>query len=433
MLFRSILDSKNLASILSDYSNNYEYTSDGIFRRIIPTRCPTCNSMMVHNGYNNYTKKGLGIVKIGRYICSICKTPLEEERAFWEKLKDDIKDWSKSFYQILRTNNVSYYGISDLMSMIYPKSKDTIFREHQFDMDMLTITPPPRSSTFQVISYDEQFPKKGRTQQFRLTIFDFNSRTPIADEIFSTINANIVLDFFERNVDSTIPTFLVTDLKPKFVDCIRGFFGKNLIHQYCLLHLNKRITNDFPKESTIEQLLNEYLLLGIFYDRDEEITSLRSLLLEEKQMKGKRGYSDWLKCARSAFYDYVHELKLQRRRINTKMPMRTYSEAKLHFEKLMDNYENFDKAIKKRLKMISKHWDKFTAFYHYDNVPCTNNLIENYFSITLKNQQKKQLRTERGIVNQLKLGGWKKSGGIKYQGKTIFEILSNLRLFLKPG
>ena len=55
------------------------------------------------------------------------------------------------------------------MSMIYPKSKDTIFREHQFDMDMLTITPPPRSSTFQVISYDEQFPKKGRTQQFRLT------------------------------------------------------------------------------------------------------------------------------------------------------------------------------------------------------------------------------------------------------------------------
>ena len=104
-----------------------------------------------------------------------------------------------------------------------------------------------------------------------------------------------------------------------------------------------------------------------------------------------------------------------------------------HFEKLLDNYNNFNEAIQKRLTMIAKHWDQFTAFYHYNNVPCTNNLIENYFSITLKTQQKKQLRSDRGIDNQLKLGGWKKSGGMRYTGPTLIEILMRLRPFLKPG
>jgi len=33
------------------------------------------------------------------------------------------------------------------------------------------------------------------------------------------------------------------------------FFGENLIHQLYLMHLNKRIVQDFPRKPTIEQLM----------------------------------------------------------------------------------------------------------------------------------------------------------------------------------
>src|SRR5450756_2947547 len=73
--------------VFGSFDNNYEYTAEGIFRRKAPPFCPRCSSPMVHNGYNIYTKKGLGDIKIGRYKCSNCNCTPEENRSFWEGLK----------------------------------------------------------------------------------------------------------------------------------------------------------------------------------------------------------------------------------------------------------------------------------------------------------------------------------------------------------
>src|SRR5665647_1119853 len=61
-----------LLEVFGSFYNNYEYTTEGIFRRKVPPFCPRCSSPMVHNGYNIYTKKGLRDIKIGRYKCSNC-------------------------------------------------------------------------------------------------------------------------------------------------------------------------------------------------------------------------------------------------------------------------------------------------------------------------------------------------------------------------
>src|SRR5665647_881635 len=52
-----------LLEVFGSFDNNYEYTAEGIFRRKSPPFCPRCSSPMVHNGYNIYTKKGLGTSK----------------------------------------------------------------------------------------------------------------------------------------------------------------------------------------------------------------------------------------------------------------------------------------------------------------------------------------------------------------------------------
>ncbi len=69
-------------------------------------------------------------------------------------------------------------------------------------------------------------------------------------------------------------TFVVTDFYSSYRSVFGKFFGKNLIHQLCLMHLNKLIVGDFPKHGTIKQELMKYCMLNIFYDRDAEVEKL---------------------------------------------------------------------------------------------------------------------------------------------------------------
>lgn len=40
-----------LIDVLGQFSNDYEYTTRGIFEKNTPL-CPFCNNPMIHNGYN---------------------------------------------------------------------------------------------------------------------------------------------------------------------------------------------------------------------------------------------------------------------------------------------------------------------------------------------------------------------------------------------
>ena len=115
-----------LLSIFGEHSNEFEYTADGIFRRTVPLPCPKCENQGNHNGYNIYYKKGLGRVKMGRYICPICEEPYEEDRNFWIELKKEFFSTMETLYMRLRSNHVSYEGSADIIKTIFPRGKDTI-------------------------------------------------------------------------------------------------------------------------------------------------------------------------------------------------------------------------------------------------------------------------------------------------------------------
>lgn len=80
-------------------------------------------------------------------------------------------------------------------------------------------------------------------------------------------------------------------------------FGDKATHQLCLLHLNKLIVNDFPKNTTIEQEMTKYELLNIFYNREFEIEFLLRAADEEQSVKTaeKGNYKRWLREVKPAF------------------------------------------------------------------------------------------------------------------------------------
>ena len=422
---------EELLSVFGEYGADFEYTTGGIFRRVVPPFCPGCGAQMTYNGYNTYTKKGLGSVKVGRYLCPSCRRSLEEDRGFWEDLKEDFFSVMGQIYQRLRVHHVSYQGISWILELIFPRGKDTIYRAFNSAVDSTIL---PHMEDVQIIHYDEQHPRKGRNQKYRLTLLNGSGRV-IAEELLNKKDPDTIKEFLGRHLDPGKLTFIVTDLYPSYPEVFKEFFGKNLIHQLCLLHLNKRIVQDFPKKPSIEELHTMYRLLNIFYNREQELEFLRAMMEKERELKqgDEEDYKAWLTKARGVFRLFVHELELKRRREKRNLEQRPYPEAVEIFNGLMDEIESFDKKVGKRLRKIERNWDRFTAFYFMEGAPATNNLVENYYSTSLKTHRKRQFRTNAGIENQMKLSRMKRAGMLEGCERTLLEVFSMCRPFLAPG
>jgi len=276
-------------------------------------------------------------------------------------------------------------------------------------------------------------PNRAETKKYRLTFLDSVTGRPIADELFDKKDPETIKAFLAKYLNPDKKTFVVTDLYPSYPDVLKEFFGDNLIHQLCLLHLNKLIVKDFPRNTNIKQELVKYRLLNIFYNRDAEIQVLECIAEEEQLMKEKEEYKEWLEKKKKAFKTFLYNQMLERRRKKKNLEQRSYFEALEVFNTLMDEIDSFDEPVQKRLRKIEKNWEHFTAFYFVKNSPATNNPLENYYSTSLKTHRKKQLRTDRGIQNHLKLSAMKRAGLLDKHRKTLLETFLMFTHFLKAG
>ncbi|CAG1020548.1 hypothetical protein DOJK_00416 [Patescibacteria group bacterium] len=418
--FKNISEIPNLLNVFGNFGNDFEYTATGIFRRIEPPQCPECSNKTVHNGFNKYTKKGLGIIKIGKYLCKHCGKMLEEQRTAWEKIKTELFSHLGQIYQLLRLNHVSYQSISNIMDLIFSRSKGTVFREFNKIMEDVEI---PQLKAVYIVHYDEQFPKEGRCQKFRLTLLDAKTKQKIADELFDDKSPDTIRQFLISKLDTSEPIFIVTDFGTSYPNVLKKVFGEKLLHQYCLLHLNKLIVKDFPKKTTMAQELIKYRLLNIFYNRDKEIEMLHQLELKERELiKNEDVYKAWIKKAKNEFYRFVHELELERRRRKENLEINSLDKAEKNFNDLWNEQNSFDITVQKRLKMIKEHWKNLIMFHFVEGAPATNNSIENYYSTSLKTHRKKQFRTDMGIINQLQLSSMKRAGMFNELKPRLFEL-----------
>jgi hypothetical protein len=292
--------------------------------------------------------------------------------------------------------------------------------------------PPVNDIRF--VHYDEQHPKAGRNQKYRLTLLDSLTRQVIADELFDSKDAATIEDFLRRNLDTQKPIFIVTDLYRGYGDIFKRVFGNNVTHQLCLLHLNKLIVNDFPRKTSIEQELVKYKLLDIFYNRELEIQFLSCLIEEEMAMKQKSGkeYNVWVREAMYLFREFIHSLELKRRREDRNLEQRSHYEASNKFKELFSKIDSFEMAVQRRLMKIKELWPKLTAFYFVDSAPATNNALENYYSTSLKSHRKKQLE-QTGIEEQIELWALKRSGILGRPSKTLLDAFLMFNPFLDKG
>lgn len=425
-----------LLNAFKEYSNEYEFTAEGVFRRIVPPPCPQCGKTMSHNGSNKYHILNLAIIKFGRYRCGKCRLNLEEDNIFWDDMKFEISKILTGIYQVLRNHDVSYEGISELMGYLIPKSGDTICRRFS---DSIASVQLPETSPIQIIHYDEQHPKAGRSQKYRLTLLNGVTREVIAEVVSDNKSQEAIRSFFKNDlkevIDKSKPVFIVTDQGKGYAELIADVFNGNAIHQYCIFHLNQNIAKEFSRQCPMKEEFIKYRLFNIFYDREAELNYLEEICEEEVSInfKDKKEENEWRKRAKIGFFGFLHEQELRRRRSHKNLRLRTYYESYVIMNELLNDIKSFSPIVQRRLEKIQKDWNHFTAFQRVDDAPATNNAIENYYSTSLKGQSKKQLRTDRGINLHMKLSSMKRLGMIGKPESTFLEAILKLIPFRAAG
>lgn len=420
----NFLDFKALLNLFPA-SNQYEFTSKKVFRRRIHVIC-SCGCEMVHNGYDFVRKKGFGKAKVGKQVCPACGKQHHEDKGFWKNLLSQWTETATAFIMTLRKSDVAWEVVSEAMRFILPCSKDKA--RYLFNNRIDQFEYP--QDKFLIVNYYEQHPKRGRIQKFRLILLNYETGVPIAEELFDNKNEETIEEFLKKYLDTEKELVVITDCDRRYPAIFKKLWGKKVIHQKCLLHLNKLVVADFGKNTTLLNEYNKYLILDIFYNRKKELKFLEKLLKkqEKKRFESAKDKTDWVKEAKQKFRDYVKDLENARRRKGKNLTQRKLCSAIKNFEKLLEQKLLFPKNARKRLEMIKENWKYFTAFYHVKGCPATNNKIENYYSTSLKTHRKKQLRTDRGIINHMKLSALKRIEDFSKPKKTLLEIYGLITL-----
>jgi hypothetical protein len=375
---------------------------------------------MVHNGYDFVRKKAFGKAKVGKQICPKCRKQYHEDKSFWKNLLSEWYDKITSFVLTLRDSEVSWETISKLMNFLIPMSKGKAMSLFDEKIDQFEYS----QDNFLIVNYDEQHPKRGRNQKFRLTLLNYKTKAPIAEGLFDNKDEMTIEEFLREHLDTTKNIVIITDCDRRYPKIFKRIWGNKVHHQKCLMHLNKLVVKDFSKETNLIEEYNKYLILNIFYNREKELTHLKKLLEKQDSMTftSNKDKNKWIKYNKKKFYEYVKKLENTRRRKGKNLTQRKLHKAKENFNKLWQQKELFPKTAKERLKMIKNNWKYFTTFYHTKDCPATNNAVENYYSTSLKTHRKKQLRTDKGLTNHMKLAALKRTKDFRKPTKTLLEI-----------
>ena len=160
---------------------------------------------------------------------------------------------------------------------------------------------------------------------------------------FLRIESETIKKFLRKNLDTSEPMFIVTDFDKKYPDVLREVFGEKLVHQYCLMHLNKLIVSDFSKKTTIEQELLKYRLLNTFYNRRMRLNSWKNFYLKNLRNYNEEKPQEWSNKEIKEFNRFRYKLKLERRRKKEKIPLNSYEKSKYNFNKINENNKHLKK------------------------------------------------------------------------------------------
>lgn len=428
-----------LKSLFEGASCSYEYSKKGIIRYIKNPQCEECGTIMNQNGYNIVTKRNIGSVKVGKYICPSCKATHHTDIRFWNEQKGMVRDLLGELLMCLKNGGNSYRRMAEIMNYFVPFEKSSLYSQFYQIVEKSEFIPSNIKGKIAIINFDEEYLKISGKWRYRLTLLNYETKLPIAEKVVKKLTDEVIIEFIKSNFnpEQYDKIYVVTDLKPSYSNIFKSLFGKKLVHQYCLFHLYQLICKEFSKNSSISELLLQYRLMNIFYNYDSEIEQIKKIAEEENSLVpiDKKELKSWTKEKKEEIFAHFFE-----HRNEDSNKLREPVEAYLNMLELYEDYDKMPSNIQKRLEMIDNSILNFLAYRSIPNAPATNNAIEGYFSVTTDPILKKQMKTIKGADIAIKSYSFERTKRFiaKIETKkfkpstTLIELILPLRLLGNP-
>lgn len=428
----------NLNNFFVFQTKNIDFSQDNIILtkdnklRLISRECPNCQKPdIIFNGSkqdNRIIVKELGLTLYkGQYVCKKCKATgivRSEELDKWiEQFKEIIKNTVIS----LASNKLSFEKTSQHIKDVFGRNISIEWVRQLYNRAIKKLRRSKPKTVSGYFNYDEQHLKRNGKEVARITIVDAITKTIILDKKFEdktkeTITNAIrkALKKYEKKI-----RYFICDMDGKYPAILEELYGKKVKIQWCIFHLFKHINKEFTegcgygKAKRKLSLMNKYnkmSLFNIFFNHDKELSFLKKLMKKLEQRKSllsKSSLSEKEKEKlllehedelRKEYKKYCRTLKKNRRRKGfAKLKRRTYKKAEELLNQIKSIIDLYPKKLVSRIRKIIEHWDKFSMGLRDRKVPLTNNNIEQYYSATLHQVEKKRFRSDEAIDISLKV------------------------------
>jgi len=385
--------------------------------------CPFCNSKLNKNGTQKFLLNKSREIRKQKYVCSNKKCV----KYFTTSLNGFINkgcNYMKFFmFYAVEQSSIAYKPFSLLSEELNHKyntriRRQTIYhyfrlhaREHLDEVwekidDDLEKAGIEASGVYH---YDEQFLKL-RTEQFaRLTLLDAQNHMVWGEKLICVekFDQESIKKFITDTLDNKPLVALVTDDDNKYPGICREL---GITLQLCHFHKMKNLMTEINKKFNRNMRKIKY--------REEKLRKIQGQIEEiNKKTKDKKGRikkedtehqklnnkrkklkreSSTIKQELRELKDYNKELTYYKDKISLMFKSKTLKTFHNRYQWLLDHKKESPEEIVSYLDKLAKKIDKLTNHLKHDNIPSTNNALENFYGVTLKESHKKKYKTTEG-------------------------------------
>lgn len=239
-----------------------------------------------------------------------------------------------------------------------------------------------------VYGYDEQYLKIGGKKYYRFCIKDVVTNETVNERIFKELSKRNIERFIIDSLKGKKVYAIVTDGDPQYDGIIKNIareFGiDKIVHQLCTFHALKNLSKAIS--DSVKAIKNR----GLGYPTD--YSNLKNSMRLVFSLDNENMAEKYIGRLPEGYQKRFSEI-IQNDEMSLKQRARTIFD---HFSK-----RSYHNHISYQIKWIDKHWDKLTQFYVMEDIPKTNNVVEQHFSNTNPERVKRGFKEANSLENHL--------------------------------
>lgn len=375
--------------------------------------CRVCGKPLVCNGTKSMMLNKEVEVKCQKYIHPKCKK--SSCISSLKKFKDKYCTYMRSICDkgIIR----SLMGYSS-----YQNKKETIFDEYEVTIPRSTILYHEQKQYNRIInqleleqqqlikernirpsgvySYDEQYVFVKNKQYIRMTLIDHKTKLILYEHIVfkDDFNNNTIKNFLKTAININPLKAIITDGRKSYKNIIEA---TGAIHQRCYFHLMQNLMTPLTKYTNnckrrIKRLKKQIQIKTEKIEKNNKKTQIQKIKTLRKEI---RTHKQEIKQITKE----INKIQYDIGRIQKIFTSKTYKQAHRRFNTMYNQRTELNKHIKKFLEKIKPELDIILNHTIDEEIPATNNTVENYYRTTLPRAQKKIYKTEEGLKRTIKI------------------------------